>query len=225
MAWLYQANSSTKGIQMGNEEWCHRMQIGTNWTKLRIGVRIAVPAIQNFDGPVTGTFILGVTQGTQNVYKSPICTEFMGFVLGNAAVSNWVYGVNGNPYVTNTRPVVVSKLNGALTAHATGSASYYISAVNTVRTMAFVDITKTSATSYLIAPFAPGNTTQAVADNGMGNFIWSMESNTTPLNCSAASTGTISNWTGPGLMDSIYFGWERSVPPITLFDIAACRVL
>lgn len=224
MAWLYQANTSTKGIQMGNEEWSHRMSIGTNWTKLRIGVRIAVPTVQGFDGPVTGSFILGVTQGTQNVFKSPTCTEFMGFVLGNVSTSSWSYGVNGTGYVFNPRPVVINKLEGVVTVRNTGSANYYISANNNVRTMAFVDITKNSATNYTIAPFLPGNTTQAVADNGLTNFIWSMESNTTPLNCNTVVTGTF-DYTGPGLMDSIYFGWERSVPPITLFDIAACRVL
>lgn len=224
MAWLYQAHSSTKGIQMGNEEWGHRMEIGTNWTKIRVGCRIMVNAIQAFDGPDTGCLALGVCHGTEQMFKSPTCTEFMGFVLGNSTTPNWSYAVSTTAYASNPRPHPITIQNGVRTNRNTGSAFYYVSAADTVRTVAYVDITKNSATNYTIAPWMPGNTTQAQADNSFAAFIWSMENNTTPLNANTIITGTF-DYTGPGLMDSLYFGWGKSVPAITLFDLAACRLL
>ena len=224
MAWLYQATSTAKGIQMGNEEWGHTLAIGTNWTKLRIGWRGYCQTLMAFKGHVFGTAVIGVCTGTAQMFKSPICTEFMGLGMGNSSVPDWTFATSPANHVINTRPVMQTKLNGAFVAQNTGSAAEYISALAAARTQMFVDITKNGSGSYTIQGWLPGNTTQATTDNTYNQFIGSMENNTTPTNCSATVASTF-NWAGAGLMDTMYFSWAKSVPVLVTCDLAACRLL
>jgi hypothetical protein len=225
MAWLYQANGTAKGIQIGNEEWCHQLAIGTDWTKIRVGVRIALPTNQAFAGsPIGPTMMLGMCQGTSNIFKSATCAEFMGVGLGTLGVADFTYATSPGVHVTNARPIWVTKLNGVQTIHSTGSSAYYISATNTVRTVAFVDILKNGGTSYTVTGWMPSTTTQGTTDNTYGVFVGSMENNTTPTN--ANSQGAIAvTYAGPGLFDSLYFSWGKSVPALTVFDMMAARIL
>lgn len=224
MAWLYQATTTSKGIQMGNEEFAHTLSIGTNWTKLRLGWRGYVSTLLSFNANPLGTIILGVCTGTQELYKSPICTEFMGFNVSSTIALTWTFANSPANHVANPRPNSITKLNGAFTIQGTASQNAYISAVSTARTQMFVDITKNSATNYTIQTWMPGNTTQATTDNTFNSFISAIENNTTPTNCATQGASTFS-WAGPGLMDTMYFGWQKSIPVLTTLDICACRLI
>jgi hypothetical protein len=224
MAWLYQANTTTKGVQFGNEEWGHPLEIGTNWTKLRVGCRIAIPYDKTFDSTTLGSLVFGLCQGTSAMWKSNNCTEFLGFRLGNATSPSYTYGTSPGPHFFIGRPEYVSKVGGAITVHTGFSANEYISGTASVRTMAFMDFTKNGGSSWTCTGYIPGNTTQATTDNGFTGFIQSMENNTTPLNCNTLTTTTF-NHPGAGLLDTLYFSWQKSVPPIILFDLAAARIL
>lgn len=223
MAWLYQAQTTTKGIQLGNEEWGHTLAIGTNWTKLRVGARIALSHYQSFDGSPLGTLLIGMCQGTAAMFKASNCTEFIGFRLSNSTVTTYTFATSPGLHFSNTRPDFISKVGPNITVHTGFSAAEYIGGSTSVRTMVFVDLQKNGGSSITMTVYIPGNTTQGTTDNGMGNFIQSMENNTTPLNCGTLGP-TVCTHPGAGLLDTIYFGWNKAMPPITLFDFAAARI-
>jgi hypothetical protein len=228
MAWLYQAQTATKGIQLGNEEYGHTMEIGNDWTRLRIGCRIAIPFNQSFDGggafPSIGCFALGLCQGTANMLKSPDCTEFLGLILGNSAVTTFTYATSPAAHFFNGRPSYISKIGATITSHVTVSANQFISGSNTVRSVVTIDILKNGGSSFTLVGCMPTNATQGTTDNGYSGFLQSMESNTTPANTAQLTTTTLTH-PGQGLLDTVYFGWGKSTPPITLFDLCVCRVI
>lgn len=224
MAWLFQARSDTKAIQLGNEEWGHTLAIGTNFTKIRIGMRISCPAIQSFDGNLPIAFVLGMTQGTAAMFKSPQCTEFLGLVLGNSTTPTWTYSASPGPNVTNPRPNFASKVGAVLTTHTGLSANYYVSANPAVRTMAFIDFTKNGGSSWTIAAWMPGNTTQGSTDNTFAQWAAAMENNTTPSSNVNSIFSTTVTHTGANLLDTVYFSWNKCFPPFNIYEIGAVRV-
>jgi hypothetical protein len=224
MAWLYQARSDTKAIQIGNEEFGHTLAIGTNWVKIRLGMRLACPAIQTFDGNLPVGLAFGMTQGTAAMFKSPNCAEFLGLILGNSTSSTFTYSASPGPNLANSRPNFASKVGAVMTTHTAFSANFFLSALNTVRAMAFVDLTKVAGSSWTISAWMPGTTTQATTDNTYAQWMQAMENNTTPsANVNLINTNTVTH-TGAGLLDTIYFSWNKSTPPITIFEIGAVRV-
>lgn len=226
MAWLYQAQTSTKALQLGNEEYGHRLAIGTNWTRLRIGCHIAVPGLQSFDGNLPFCFMLGLCRGTTAMFKSPNCEEFLGLTLGNSSISSFTYGTSPGPHFFNGRPSVVSKVGSVITLHTGLSANYYFSALASVRTVAFIDITKNgSAGTITFTAWMPGTTTQATTDNTYSVFMQSMENNTTPTNANSVVGNTTVTHPGDGLFDTIYIGWNKSYPALNVYELCACRVL
>ena len=130
-----------KAIQIGNEEILRPLSIGTNWQKIRVGIRIGLY------GPaqvITGCFIgFGVCTGN-NGWKGNNVQEWIGAGFGNLIESSiYTYVIASPPYYTNGGISMpgVTRLNGVTTVRTGASQTGYLAAnVATTRTMYFVDI-------------------------------------------------------------------------------------
>jgi hypothetical protein len=212
-----------KGIQIGNEEILRPMSIGTNWQKIRVGIRLGItgPA-----APITGCFIgYGVCTGL-NGWKNNNIQEWVGAGFGNLIESSvYTYTIATPPYYTNggiTMPGL-TRINGVTTVRTGSSTTGYLPAnALTTRTAYYVDIQK--GTPYTVITYQASSIGNAQTDITQSLFIQGMESDSTPTGTTSPVSGT---WThpGPGLMDTVSVHWNRSTPAMNIFDIAVARIL
>jgi hypothetical protein len=212
-----------KAIQIGNEEILRPMSIGTNWQKIRIGIRLGIfgPAAN-----ITGCFIgYGVCTGN-NGWKGNNIQEWVGGGFGNLIeASVYTYVIATPPYYTSggvSQPGL-TRINGVTTVRTGSSTTNYLPAnALTTRTAFYVDITK--GTPYSVTTYNPGSIANAQTDFTQSLFLQGMETDGTPTNQVSNGSGT---WTHPGLglMDTVSVHWNRSAPALNIFDIAVARIL
>jgi hypothetical protein len=210
-------------IQIGNEEILRPLSIGTNWQKIRIGVRMGFTGAAS---NITGSFItFGVCTGNSG-WKSPGTVEWVGAALGSTVDNSlYTYVIATPPYYTNGGVSMpgLTKINGVATVRTGSSTTSYISAnVLTARTAMYVDIQK--GTPYTVITYNPNSVANAQTDITTSVFTQGMETDGTPTGITGPATGT---WTHPGagLMDTVSVAWNRSVPALNIFDIAVARIL
>lgn len=83
----------------GSQPMVRVMNIGSNWTKLRIGMRMAVDSSGvNLDGATT-QLALGVCSGTASPYGDPISTTH--FIGWRRAANNWIHNAGPPAYFSS----------------------------------------------------------------------------------------------------------------------------
>lgn len=210
-----------RAIQLGNEEFGRTMSIGTNWTKIRIGIRCAVNGV---GGLINAGLALGVCQGTTNMYKSVTCTDFVGIHFGiTPDNSTFTFVLTSPAYYTqgSVSLPTITKVNGTLTNRSgQNTTSYLGSAPGTTAVVGYVDILKGS--SYTVTPYWPNSVGNVQTNSTALQFITGMETDGTPSNVAAYTAATYA-YTGAGLFDTVNVSWSRSTPTLTIFNLAVCR--
>lgn len=223
MAFIVETISLDRSLQFGNEEFGRVLSMGTNWSMLRIGVRMAV---NTTGGIIRGGFVMGVCQGSTNMYKSLNTTDFMGMCFGgNIDVSDYLFTVGPPGYISYSGQLpIITRVGSTTTLKGGNNPGAFMSAQpNTTVSNMFVDITKGS--SYSVAAYIPTSAGNAQANTSLSTFLTSMENDTAvPTNTAAAGAITFV-YSGAGLFDTVNIAWNHSVPSVTIYDLAVCRFL
>jgi len=220
---------SDKYLSLANEEFVRTLAIGTNWTKLRLGMLMAL----NPDGTnnLSGTNLLfGLCSGKTNPYGSANTTNFLGMKFGADISSDLLTYVanSGNPYYWSGRGVI-KKTVATPTVAGANTLEFHRIATNTGslqrRSLHFVEITKGSPNFTVVhwnlsatgvaKDFTPAHLLEGLEQAG------SITVNGEALG--AGNSTAIAFTEAAGSLDSVDVYWNRAAFPLEVHALAAYR--
>ncbi|MBI1178460.1 hypothetical protein GC207_13580 [bacterium] len=221
---------SDKYLSLANEEWVRTLAIGSNWTKLRVGVLLALTP----DGTnnLAGTNLLfGLCAGKTNPFGAATTTNFLGMKFGaNASSDPLTYVANsGNPYYWSGRGVI-KKVGATVTSSDGNGLEWHRIATNTGtlqrRSLQFLEITKGSPN--FSVTFWNLTATGVAKDFTPAHLLDGLEqAGSITVNGEALGTGLANsvafNETA-GALDSVNLFWNKSAFPLEVHAIAAYRL-
>jgi len=218
------ATDTKKGISLGNEEWVRGLTIGTNWSRLRIGILCAA----NPDGTnnINGcSYALGVCSGTSNPFGAASTANFIGGGR-SAGVLTYTAGA-GNPYYTVTSTTTLRRV-GAITSTSGVGTLAFASTVGAVqrRWPFYVDVVKGSP-NYTVLGYHYDQTTPATTFS-INSFLDATEQVSAVPNLSGTLLATLLNSAvacdeSTGVFDTVDFFWNKSLYPVEVYALAVAR--
>lgn len=223
MSFIVETMPGDRRFQMGREEFLRPMIIGTNWNKIRIGVRLGLTGNSTF---TLGSFGIGVCQGNSGYLADTTVDWFGGWTTQSGITGNTVTFNAGTPnyYQLTSGTTAVWKRNNTTTTNTTATPAIFLPTQPTAfRQQLFCDILKGSP-SYTATLWAPNTAGLGQTDIGEASFLQSMENEGTPTSVVAGS-GVAVTYSGSGLHDTISLIWTRCCPVIEISTIAVARYL
>lgn len=221
-------NNNNTYMTLANEEFVRTLAIGSNWTRLRLGILVAFTpdGTNNIAGAVLA---LGMSAGVNNPFGAALTDNFYGgSMLGAATGQTMLYNAGGgNPYFTTGGVVNQIKRVGGVTS--TGSSAGIPDvATNTGttqrRTAMFLELIKGVSNS--VASFTM-SVAIAQTDCPFYAFLDAMET-TSPViagnsygNLQASSFEDISE--AAGALDTFNVFWNKSAFPLEIYGMAVYR--
>lgn len=215
-------------MTLANEEYVRTLSIGSNWTKIRIGMFHAFTP----DGTnnLTGvTLTLGICSGTVNPFGAASTTNWVGACLNGSVLGGLTYNANsGNPYFSGSGNVSFGKRVGN-TNTLTAPGGAFTGSTNTGaiqrRTPIYVDITKGNP-NYTVSSFncPPANFAQEFT---FANFMDAMEQTSASVggvSFNASNSQTVATSEVAGTLDTLDILWNKSLFPIEIYAIAVYRM-
>jgi hypothetical protein len=199
------------------------MTIGTLWTKIRIGMRVAI------NGSSTASILtnnlphllVGVCQGS-NGFLTQNTTDYIGGATWWNTAFTFVQASPTSYYTSTSLTNPVKKIGSTVTQVGGGAATaYFTNAVTVSRSQLFVDILKGSP-NYTITMWAPTSAGAVQTDISSSTFLANIENEAAPGTTSALGAVTAA-YSGASLFDTVSVSWLRSTPTIEISDIAICR--
>lgn len=231
MALIVEQYVGDRAIQLGREQLFRKFSFGTDWQRIRVGIRASMTAVSGttipgyFNGPIMGlcTGPLGALNATQ------VDCIFSNFWGGNSAT---LAGVSPNLYYdlgsTGWTQVTYQKVNNSQSNSAGFGFGRSCIGANpgALRSFFAYDITKgtVGVGTYTVVFYYQINT-QATVDFNRSAFLSSMMTDGTPTNTTATAPGangycglrTTKDW------DTMFVANWRSTPTLTIFDMAVVR--
>lgn len=230
MAIIVEQYASDMAIQLGREHLFRKFSFGTNWQRIRVGVRASMTAPSAtviagyFNGP-----ILGLCTGPIGPF-SPATVDciFDNFWGVNSAT---IAGASPNLYydLGSSGWNHVSYQKVGVTQGNSGTFSFGRTCIGAnpgaLRSFFAFDVTKGAigATTYTANWYYQINT-QATVDFSHNAFLTAMATDGTPANTTNTSRSdgycglrTVKDW------DTLLIGSWRNLPTITIFDMAVVR--
>jgi len=233
MPFIIQGFGSEQRVQLGADEIIRPMAWGTNWAKIRIGMRIAINTQQTF---ANAAFIVGVCQGNTAGWTSTSTTDAIGISQGNIFTNiyntSWGYfSAFGGVNIGGTSGICCGRKVGAnyTSNTAVNTASIYCAAqplMGAARSIFLVDISKNfngtiSATTWGL------DLSSVSQDCSRFWLLYQMENETapkTPANSGLTSNGAASlSVAGSLAWDNVFISWSRSVPIMEVCDVTVVR--
>lgn len=205
--------------------------LGTNWTKIRVGGRIS---IDDTGTTITSTPVLaiGICSGTSNIFMDATTTHWAGVVSNGA---NWpnasanantgFYEIGGNwPFSVTSGFYVAKRIGSTTTVGSQMTGDFQFIMANTVKATAFMlDITKGSPNfTYALLWADQTGTAHVTSDTLLAQL---------PLaSPSISSHGYTGNFTQAideatnGYFNAVNISWDRTSPAIEISDIAVVRL-
>lgn len=217
-------------LALGNEEYVRPLAIGSNWTKLRLGMLVALTPDGTSD--LTGTnLVWGLCSGSSQPFGAATTANFLGMKAGsNATADTLTYVANsGNPYYWSGRGVM-KKVGSTKTIAGGNTLEYYRVATDTGtlarRSLLFLELTKGSpnfsVTCWNLAlagvgkDFTPAHLLEALEQAG-----------SVVVNGETLGTGTINNVAfdeAAGALDTVDVLWNKAAFPLQVYALAAHRL-
>ena len=226
MAFIVQQFTGDNGVQLGNEEIIRPFTFGTNWSNIRLGIRMAcngVAALTSVD------FRMGICTGNAASY-SLSTVDALWYTLWTPSAILSLAGTPPNIYMNqNTSLGTLSQQRVGSTSSSAGSAGLNNSACSlnptALRSGWLIDISKGTvgaATMNLTSWFkVPAS---VVTDASRGDFLAAMEA-PTPSNFSSVSVNVTLPTRFAKDWDSMFFAWPRSTPAMCFYDMTAVRFI
>lgn len=212
---------SDKRLQLASETIIRPLSFGTNWQRIRIGIRAAVNDSLSSIG--SGQLILGVMQGTYG-WSDPACPDAFGSGMGGS------YG--GNTYtrgrdssgnmgynMTTGQRTLLKQYNTVYISSSNSSTGGFLPVANSgVLGSILVILEKQGATTLYSQACTtnPGNISRAT-------FLTSVESESLTPTGFSSQANTSMTYSGSGLFDSAFIFWRHSTPTIEIADWTVVR--
>lgn len=197
--------------------------LGTNWTKVRVALRVIM---NNTGANLTSSpkFFVGMCKSTNNLFLDATSSNCYGAFTTSAT---WTHNA-GPPTYYGTLTLVpavrvgVNQTNGG---NLTTAFRFKSDATTTNRVMLFVDVVKPAgaSTNFTVTVFYPNGTT--ALDTPLTDFLLQA-----PL-ASPSFTGHATSSTigcpldeNNGYLDTATVAWDRSTPTIEVCDIAVVKL-
>jgi len=236
--WAFDRYVYNTRLQLGREEVIRPLAMGTNWQKIRIGVRLCIS--DAFRGTGLGTPFgfglgLGVCQGSTTSFLADTVTDWIGGgALGQTAApsGSLVFAASTpNTFALNGgRPNALWKVGSTYTFTAEDSAQQFFVGSGTGGAYAgqfmsqmYLDITKGSP-NYTIQLWY--NSTAGAAQTNITNtaFLTNMENQATPTGMQPAGAKSLA-YIGAGLFDCLSIVNFKSWPNTEIDSLAVVRYL
>jgi hypothetical protein len=211
-------------LQLGAEELIRPMNFGSQWMKVRIGVRFFVQGGSAFNG---GSMYGGVCQGNKG-YSAVDCTDVLVAAMGNVPPPSQAWAWSGGLFTVNSGVVVYRKVGAVHTSSgATGSYPVTLAAQpNTnILNCVYWDFTKLTASTIKCSQWAPYSTS---GSTNMTRYLHlaSLENEAAPGPVTGYYENPVNslNVSGsPMLWDNVFVGWTRTCPVLEIHDITVLR--
>jgi hypothetical protein len=224
MAEIVQNLLGGQALRLYNEQFGRRMSIGCAWGRIRVIVRYTTQATSSI---LDSGLLVGVSQGTTDMYRSANCVDFVGAHCG-AVLQNtdWTYNAGPPAFASSGgfSTLGLRKVGASVTSVAPGGSTTTYQAIAPTRIIFGADIEK----AHNVVKIRPlGVSTQALAQNdyNFGNMMFNTDSDVatiplighSPSFLSVAATGSNQAW------DSVNIDWNNGVQPIEISDILVVR--
>ena len=227
MAIIYQASATDRRCQLGAEELVRKMAFGTNWMRLRIGVRLV---FYNAGANISNAgFAVGVCEGDVNTFSSNSTTNYVGLAIG-AGGTDWTstYSYTAGPpayFVTASSHNYLQKGPGGLSFTTNAGSGFTVpSAPLTTNAPLYLEVTKLNNAFKIewIAPTTPGASQTSYTST---QFLSGLETGTSLPFTGYATRGTATVTSGlPAFSwDTLSVVWTRNVLPVDILDIGVAR--
>ena len=216
-------------LQLGAEEITRPIGFGSQWTKIRIGVRMACLVGSTFAGP---GFYCGVCVGSKG-FKAIDCTDAVGAWLGTVnPMDTQTYTYNAQGYTTafGVGSAKFRKVGASITAVSNIAGSYNFSIVaypltNTNYSGFYLDILRLSPTLTRLSSWGQSSNA-AIYNLTRSQHLANMENEQTLTASGQALTpsGDENIATTNAAWDTVFVGWGRSVPVLEIRDLTVLRI-
>ncbi|MCL4179175.1 MAG: hypothetical protein KJ072_15715 [Verrucomicrobia bacterium] len=214
---------------LNNSTMRRLLSIGTDWTKVRVGIRFSV-ADTGADLGSTPFLAMGLCSGTANpVNNGSASTDH--FVGMRTVDATWGRSAATPPYwICSTYAVLVSKRIGTTWTNTGGTNNFwyawYVSAGTSYRQFFFLDITKGSPNFTLRATGRSGVHQNPTFDCSKEYFLERMTQPTPSYENDHSQGGdntlAVSEATN-GYLNAVNIAWDRTNPKWEISDVAVAR--
>lgn len=222
MAFIVEHFVGDRGIQIGYEDVIRPTTFGTDWTRVRVGVRYALYGTQSL---VPTSINLGLCVGNQAVLSNITTSAIWARSYGNATLMTYA-GTTPNFYYDTTAAFTGFLLEriGSTTStlgNPGQSRTAWSASPTALRSILMFDVTKGAAASVTLNFYYQTNA-QVVTDWTRLAFLAAMANSGTPtgttvMNQAVNVTRTQKDW------NSMFIGWSRSTPALCVYDMAVAR--
>ncbi len=227
-----------KYLTLANEEYLRPLSIGNNWSKLRLGLMLALSP--NGTSSLTGcSLVVGVCSAatpfnTTGGYAAASTGNFIGVDIvtdgGGAGPGTLSYNAGaGNPYYSTLYSGARRRVGTTDTFVAAANSTHAVTQnTGTLqrRTLLYVEITKGSP-NYTVKYYA-ANGALAMQDFSERDFLDGLEQAGTPVvntqTMFASSAMAVACDETAGVFDTVNLFWNRTTYPLELYALAAFRI-
>lgn len=219
-----------KYLALGNEEYVRTLALGSNWSRLRLGLLAALTPEGTSD--LQGTqFVWGLCAGRTNPFGAESTTNFLGLKVGiNATGDVLTYNANsGNPYFWAGRSVMKKVGATRTVANVNGTEFHRVAAATGTlqrRSLLLLEIAKGSpsftvtvwnlAVTGVSKDFTPAHLLEALEQPA------SVVVNGETLGTGAVSTVAFDETAGA--LDTLDVHWNKAAFPLEVYALAAYRL-
>lgn len=216
-----------KRISMSNSQFARGLAIGTNWNKIRIGLRISMTDTgANIAG--SPVFAVGLCSGTTNIFGDASCDNFVGILPASGSVFQRQAGSSDPRYLTNPGSFVTARKVGSTLTRGTdiikdaGEAVITCDVANK-RVVFAVEIEKGSP-NYTVNIFARAN--NAITDVSYSDFYATMATvgNCALVNHAYGTARTVACSEVAGSFNAVNISWDVVSPVIEISDLTITRL-
>jgi hypothetical protein len=222
MAFIVEQFPTDNGIQLGYEELIRPFSFGTDWTRVRVGMRYALNGTQSI---VPTSVKVGICVGNQATLTNTTVSALWARSEGNASLMTWS-GTTPNFFYDTTGAFTgffyerIGSTNNIL-GNPSQSRSAWSANPTALRSIMMLDITKLAAAQITFTYYYLTNV-QVVTDWTHAAFLAAMANDGTPTGTTAIAqspnvTRTQKDW------NSMFIGWTRSTPAMCVYDMAVAR--
>jgi len=220
-------------LQLGNEEILRPLNLAAaSFTSFRIGLRFGIYGIGTI---VNAGLHIGLMKNSACSHRTSSCVEFLGMHQGSTATTGidnttYVYTASATyPYYSTGTPRPFSRFGSVVTVHGSTTATTLMGSMYPINApqmfmMDFVlTATGTDTTTYTITPYNLASAPTVFCSHA--NFLYNMEV-AASFQAGIAAGTVITGAVHPGtsLFDTVVLSWNKSTPPLDVFDYAVCRL-
>lgn len=224
---IFADGGNVKLLTLGNQGFSRKLNIGNDWTMIRLGMLIAIPT----NGTTQSTRTVRMAYGLCNnrvgfeQYTTP---HFVGVASPPASPSALTYSTSSsNPYYT-VGPQCVRKVGTTVTSSNTGTIQFIApttdSSPSQRKGFVFLDITRSYSIQTRTIPSSAVGT-----EFSYGDMLIAMEDvSGAPVSRGfTMSTGTSNSISGtdePGELNSLSIYWGSAAYPLEIYGMAVYRI-